>query len=86
MPLVCVGQNLGIGKTAELVADGVEVVLHLGGELVVDQLAEVVDRAVQPELARRAVLAVAERAPGLSRLIKARIEGQLTGGVSAGRR
>ena len=32
-----------------------------------------------PKLARRAVLAVAERAPGLSRLIKSRIEGQLTG-------
>ena len=33
-----------------------------------------------PKLARRAVLAVAERAPGLSQLIKAGIERQLTGG------
>ena len=36
-----------------------------------------------PKLARRAVLTVAERAPGLSRLIKSRIERQLTGAAAA---
>lgn len=36
-----------------------------------------------PRLARRAVLTVAEKAPGLSRFIKARIEQQLTGGALA---
>jgi len=37
-----------------------------------------------PKLARRAVLAVAEHAPGLSRLLKAGIERQLTGGAAVG--
>ena len=39
------------------------------------------DERQLPKLARRAVLAVADRAPGLSRLIKSGIERQLTGGA-----
>ncbi|MBE7419586.1 MAG: 5-demethoxyubiquinol-8 5-hydroxylase UbiM [Ideonella sp.] len=42
------------------------------------------DERRMPKLARRAVLTVAERAPGLSRLLKAGIERQLTGGGVAG--
>ena len=39
------------------------------------------DERQLPKLARRAVLAMADRAPGLSRLIKSGIERQLTGGA-----
>jgi 2-polyprenyl-6-methoxyphenol hydroxylase-like FAD-dependent oxidoreductase len=35
-----------------------------------------------PKLARRAVLTVAERAPGLNRLLKSAIERQLTGAAA----